>query len=258
MDDQVFFGVIQVLAPSFLIAFAVIIDARLFGPYFSLSSIISGGDGMEGDWWSENPRLKGAVLRRFTYPVVTGFVLGLLGFDQWASMVTVGLLAGVLLLWPVAFLGLPSFSSRRDWEIPALYLAFICAYTLLVPAGGAISQWVTGSSEGEPIPWIADQIVGSLVVCGGSLLTSAAFFGIQSSLGNKIRFRAKEGEAEYLQYQLQKRSRQRRLPVAWEDHNSLFVGVAAVVALTTVSTLLFQNLRHRKDRPNNRQVGDHP
>jgi hypothetical protein len=250
VTNEVLLGAIQVIAPSFCIAIIVLIDARIFGPYFALSSFITGADGMGGDWWNENPRLRRAVARRFIYPIFAGIALGLLGVGSWESLGVVGFLAAVLLLWPILFGGVPRFSSRRDWEIPTLYLTFAGAYTLLVPAGGAIAWWISGSPDTGPFAWLADQIVGSVVLWGGSVLTSAVFLGARSSLGSKMQLREQAEEAEYLRYQLQEESARghtRRIAVAWNEHSRLFLGIGAAGALATVSALFFQNSRRRKE-----------
>jgi hypothetical protein len=104
----------------------------------------------------------------------------------------IGLLGAVLLVWPVVFSGLPRFVSRRDWEVPVLYLSFPLAYALLAESGALIWYWVAVRSGGDPAGWLADQLAGTLIIGGGGVILSGAWSAAVRRLSGKREQRERE------------------------------------------------------------------
>lgn len=175
-----------VVVPAFLLALTVRLDARLIGPYFAMISVITGMEGFSGRWWYDKPQMRSAFLRRLLYPALVGFGLGFLDSSRGTTAWAVGLLAGVLLVWPVVFHGLPRFVSRRDWEVATFYFAFVATYSALAQFGYFFWLWVQSRSDGQPTDWMADQVVGSASTLAAGLIFASLWQRANTSLSSKV------------------------------------------------------------------------
>ena len=163
-----------VVVPALLVALAVRVDARVVGPYFALSSIIAGTEGITARMWYEQSPLRQALVRRFVYPAVAGF---LLGWTDLATMdiISVGFLAAGLLLWPTVFHGLPWFVPRHSWHLPALYATFTLAFSALAGAGLTFYRLLIELSGGNVRDWFLDQFLATAIFWAVALIAAALF-----------------------------------------------------------------------------------
>lgn len=150
-----------VLVPAACVALTVRLDAKLIGPYFALSDFLIGGTAdVSARHWYEQRTLRRAFVRRFLYPIAGGFVLGWLSLSM-SDILSVGLLAALLLLWPMLFHGLPWYVPRHSWHLPVLYISFVVAYGAAALAGWSIQGFVMQVSAGDISGWLSEQAVGA-------------------------------------------------------------------------------------------------
>lgn len=190
-----------VVVPAFLLALSIRLDSRLIGPYFAMSSIITGMEGMADRWWYEKPKMRSAFLRRLLYPAFFGFGLAFIDPERGATAWAVGTLAAILLIWPTIFHGLPSFVSRRDWEIRIFYAAFVMTYAALAQFGYFFWLLIQTQSKGKPINWMADQTLGAAGTFAAGLILAGIWHRANTSLSSKVIERernAYEGSTEIL------------------------------------------------------------
>lgn len=163
-----------VVVPAIVVALTVRVDARMVGPYFAISSVIGGTEGITARMWYEEGPLRQALIRRFVYPGVAGFLLGWTGLST-TDIVSVGLLAAGLLFWPTVFHGLPWFVPRRTWHLPALYVSFAFAFSALAGVGLTLQRLLAELSDGNIRDWFLDQFLATVIFWVIALI-AAAFF----------------------------------------------------------------------------------
>lgn len=126
-----------VLLSGVLVTLTVRIDAKLIGPYFSLTELVPGFAGLDARCMVATSDLRSALIRRFLWPVLAGGIAAVFGSSA-LQATEIGFLGAFLLLWPVVFHGLPTRVSRRDWEVPALYVSLVVAYS----SASALGYWL--------------------------------------------------------------------------------------------------------------------
>ena len=187
---------IWVVIPAFVLALFIRADSKFVGPYFAASSIIAGTEGFEAGWWYNRRSLRLAFLRRLVYAIVMGFLLAALSpLAPW-EISFVGFLGALLLVWPVVFHGYPRLVSRRDWEVPVLYVGMSLLFASLALAGAWLWALIDDRSGGDGWGWIFDQVVGSVVLWMVVLVLGAAFVAVQGHLSRKVHRRAKIEDEE--------------------------------------------------------------
>ncbi|THJ64769.1 hypothetical protein E8P82_14185 [Arthrobacter echini] len=144
-----------VVIPSFVLALIIRIDAKLLGPYFSFSELVS-GFGFNFLIFQRSTRA--ALIRRLLYPILIGFICSILGVYG-ASLAAVGALAAVLLIWPVVFHGLPVGVSRRALAVPLLYVSLFVSYGGLTLLGGYIAEVMRRAGEGDIWVYVQESFV---------------------------------------------------------------------------------------------------
>lgn len=128
---------LAITIPAVILALLVRLDARFIGPYFALSELVPGFEGLDAVWWYRSRVTRHALFRRIVYPALVAFVLALVDYGIADVLAVAGMGAG-LLLWPVVFHGLPRGVSRRDWEVPAIHVLFVLSFI----ASGALGFYV--------------------------------------------------------------------------------------------------------------------
>ncbi|MFC7362486.1 hypothetical protein [Nocardioides astragali] len=144
------------------------------GPYFALSSVISGTEGISARYWYEEGPLRRAFVRRFLYPGIAGFVLGWTHLSK-VDVIAVGPLAAGLLLWPMVFVGLPWYVPRHSWHLPTLYASFVVAYGASCGIGLAVQRLVVDFADGNVAGWLAEQLVFTLIFSVVAAVSVAVF-----------------------------------------------------------------------------------
>jgi len=182
-----------VVIPAIITALVVRLDAKLIGPYFALSSLIGGTEGIWADCDYNNPALRKALIRRFLYPALLGFALA--WFEpSTADLAATGALAAGLLIWPLVFQGLPMNVSRRDWELPILYLSFFFAFPLLAICGASLKKLLVALSNGDVPHWLLEQALSLLIYSVLALM----FSGLYSAMFRRVRTNVnRRGELAY-------------------------------------------------------------
>lgn len=160
------------------------LDAKLVGPYFALTNLVYGMEGRDARYWYESDTLRWAVARRFGYAIILGGILDVVGASQ-VQAGEAGLVAALLLLWPVVFHGLPQYASRRDWEVPALYVALAVAFTSLSVVGAFIVELMKNLGEGSLVTYVKSKLLENIPTFVLGILASAFFRGAFNSLRNK-------------------------------------------------------------------------
>lgn len=149
-----------VLLPATFTAMVIRLDAKFVGPYFALSSLISATEGPDARDFYTDPARRRALIRRFLYPVILGFILGWFVTSS-VDIAAAGAVTAGLLIWPVLFHGLPLGVSRRDWEIPVLYLSFSVSFALLAIGGSRLKVLLVAFSNGDVAGWLARQALSA-------------------------------------------------------------------------------------------------
>jgi len=167
--------------PAIACALCVRLDAKIIGPYFASSSLIGGWEGSHARTFMERGPLRSAVLRRFLYPVALGFAASWLPLSWW-EVPLCGLFAGILLIWPVIFSGLPWGIVRRGWVLPAFYAAFAVSYLALAGFGLSLQRLLLLTSQGDVAGWFADQLLAAILFGALGLFASGAVGKLFSTL----------------------------------------------------------------------------
>jgi hypothetical protein len=152
----------SVVVPAVITALVVRFDAKLMGPYFALSELIGASDSTTSRHFYGSATLRAALWRRLLYALILGFVLAWTTDLALWEVAAVGILAAGLLLWPVLFHGLPFGISRRDWELPVLYVAFVGSYAALAASGALLQRLMRYVADGDVKRWLGDQLLGAL------------------------------------------------------------------------------------------------
>lgn len=151
-----------VVGPAVVLALTIRTDARLIGPYFALSELVPGYEGLDAKHWYEDQLMRFAVFRRFMYPLLAGLVLT--EFDYpFGDVIAVAAMAAGLLLWPVLFHGLPRGVSRRDWEVPAIYTLFLTGFIGAAAGGHHIHNFMRMAGGGSIFEFLRQTGVEALV-----------------------------------------------------------------------------------------------
>lgn len=150
-----------VLIPAVIVALLVNFDARYSGPYFSLSSLIGATEGLEAHFFISDSKLRIALLRRFLYPAILGFILELRGINL-RDLSAAGALAAALLVWPALFHSLPSGISKKK-DIILLYGTFIGAFAGFALTGAYFELILEKISSGEIVLWLESQVVSMII-----------------------------------------------------------------------------------------------
>lgn len=157
-----------VVVPAVVTALLVRVDAKLVGPYFAMSELVSASDSIDARYFYQPGTLRNALLRRMSYPLLLGLVLSwTVTMPSW-EIAIVGAIAAGLLLWPVLFHGLPHGVSRRDWEVPGLYVGFVGSYAGFAAIGHLVRNLLEYVAEGDVRRWLTDQLLSAFVM---SLIT---------------------------------------------------------------------------------------
>lgn len=170
--------------PAIATALVIRIDSLVIGPYFAVSELISGMGGMELQFWYRDSTIRLALLRRFLYPVLLGFVLHALGRDL-GSVMSAGALTWGLLIWPAVFHGLPHGVSRRDWQVPAMYLSLLIGYAALARVGAYAAEVVKAAGDGSYANYVSENVGAAVVHILLGLGSTAFFKGSVASLAKK-------------------------------------------------------------------------
>lgn len=139
-----------VVLPAFVLALIIRIDAKLLGPYFSFSELVT-GFGFKFLIFHRSTRA--ALIRRLLYPLLVGFVCSILGVSG-ASLAAVGVLAVVLLIWPVVVYGLPVGVSGRSLAVPLLYVSLLVSYGALTLFGGYVAEVMRQAGKGDILAYV--------------------------------------------------------------------------------------------------------
>lgn len=178
-----------VLLPAIVTALLVRFDAKVIGPYFALSALIAASESVDRDFYRSGT-MRNALARRLLYAAALGvFLFVVLDMPLWEVAATGALTAG-LLLWPLVFHGLPYGVSRRDAELPVLYISFVAAYAGLAVAGALLVQLLTYVADGDLRRWFADQFLGSFSAWVVTLLV----VGMYRVMVRRLRGKARERE----------------------------------------------------------------
>lgn len=125
-----------IVVPAFIAALLIRYDAKYAGPYFPLSALIAGYEGLLA--FVDDKERRAALFRRFGYPFVMGYILD----DFQTSIIdaaAAGLLTAILLLWPMVFHGIDPSIKSRGKSLFALYASFVIAMTSLSSIGHILS-----------------------------------------------------------------------------------------------------------------------
>lgn len=147
------------ILPAMATALLVRGQALITKPYFALSDLFASGPHVQEYTPLPHPT---ALLSRFVWPLVLGFVLSWAPMTLW-EIALCGLLSGVLVLWPLAFHGFPWGVTRRKWHLIVLYLGFLAAYAAVSALGATVQTLLMYLSSGDIKKWAADQLASALI-----------------------------------------------------------------------------------------------
>ena len=161
-----------VVGPAFGTALMVRIDAVFVGPYFALSSLIAGYEGVLS--FVDDRTRRRALVRRFTYPVIQGMGLFVFGANL-ADATASGTIAALLLIWPAVFHGFPTGVVARTWRLSALYVSLVVSYASLSVAGYLVIKVAITLPTDQAGPWLLQSLLG-LVLTSAVASIALAFF----------------------------------------------------------------------------------
>jgi hypothetical protein len=144
-----------VVVPAFLAALLIRFDARYTGPYFPLSALVVGSEGLLA--FIDDKQRRAALFRRFAYPIVMGYVLSDFNASIWDSTVA-GLLVAVLLLWPMVFHGVDASIIDRGWRLVLLYSSFTVLFAAFSSVGHILSSLVATYRSGGTVAYLLSQL----------------------------------------------------------------------------------------------------
>ena len=182
-----------VVLPAIITALVIRFDAKFIGPYFALSSLIGGTEGLWCDDMYTDPARRNALIRRFLYPVLLGFALAWFAPSP-ADAGTAGAITAGLLIWPIVFHGLPLSVSRRDWELPVLYLSFFFAFSLLAIGGSSLKGLLVAFSKGDIPRWLAEQALSLVMFWVLAIMCAGIYRGMFNRVKTNVNRR---GELAY-------------------------------------------------------------
>ena len=181
-----------IVAACIATALTVRVDALLIGPYFSFRAVIFGWEGVDGEYWYESEPLRWALTRRLSYPFLLGMILALSGLERLDVALAGALVAG-LLIWPAAFVGLPTGLSARDWQVGATFGLLIGLFFGLALGGWIIVELMRSAADGSVWDYffglVRDWLITAILVGFGI----AFFKGVNRSLRTTQRGRQDSG-----------------------------------------------------------------
>lgn len=182
-----------VLFPAVIVALVTRLDAKIVGPYFALSAVIAGSEGVGSRFWYSDGQRRLALARRFAYPFLAGFLLAFVKVTAFIDVAAVGALSAGLLIWPVIFGGLPWYVPRRSWHLPALYTTFIVGCGLASLSGLAAQRLVVSFASGDVAEWLAEQLLSSLLLWVGASVAVLLFRSIFRQTNDEAERRERQG-----------------------------------------------------------------
>lgn len=182
-----------VIAPAVITALLVRLDAKVVGPYFALSSLVEATEGLDARFFYGDHSRRLALYRRFLYPIILGFILGIFRISA-ADVASSGGIAAGLLIWPVIFHGLPVGISRRYWEVPVLYASFLAAFPALAVFGKNLNTFLGQVSKGHIFRWFEEQLFSLFIIW----IIGVFFAALYRYLSNRVAKRASEPDVPYL------------------------------------------------------------
>lgn len=187
-----------VVLPAVLVALVIRLDAKLVGPYFTFPDLVFGMEGLDARRWYEEDTLRFAAARRFLYPMLMGIVLRVADVSM-ADIAATGFLTAGLLLWRAVFQGLPYGVSRRDWEVPVLYVAMLVSFTALANLGALIAETMRFLGDGNIIEYLRRAALETFLALVTGILGAAFFRGAFLSLRDKAKRRQDAGIEMHLE-----------------------------------------------------------
>jgi hypothetical protein len=179
----------DVVLSSAVAAVVATIDARLARPYWAFSQVLPGvfqvppfaDESIYRELLSDAHVFR-RTARRFAYGLVPGVWLGLRYEDLSTLDAAVpGFLTALLLLWPVAFHGLPPVQTRSALFI--LYAATVAVFgALSAVAYGITSAAVSGQAEGAGglvIEFLATTLGWFVVLLVASVIARLAWIRLR-------------------------------------------------------------------------------
>jgi hypothetical protein len=179
-----------ILVPAAVTALVIRADAVLVGPYWTFLDLFPEIEAP--DSWYERPALRFAIVRRYGYVTLAGAGMTLLRED-W-SLADAGLLGSViagLLLWPLAFHGLPYGIFRSDWQLVPWYVGVATSFVAASVLGRLGIAYVEAQADGDPLDWLADHGLEAVFWTAVGVLATAFSRGSFESLREKRRTRTK-------------------------------------------------------------------
>jgi hypothetical protein len=172
-----------ILVPALATALVINVDARFTGPYFSLSSLISSTEGIEARNFISDSALRNALLRRFTYPLILGFLLAW-HLQNRGDIGASGAIAASLLIWPVLFHPFPD-GIKRKRDIGLLYFFFIGVFFLMALLGAYLKMALVDLSEGRVLKWIENQMLWMILIGVTAFIFSSFYRAIFDRIAKK-------------------------------------------------------------------------
>ncbi len=176
--------VIVVFLSGLMLALVVRMDAKLIGPYFSLSQLIPGFPGFDAPIWNHRAALRWAVFRRFVYPLLFGALLALLG-NPLGTVIASALFGAFLLIWPALFIPRPWGVSNRDWRYAVLNASLLVGFSGLSATGSFVTEIMTILGGGDVGKYVLENLflwIVTLIVTTTCLaFTKGTFMGLKET-----------------------------------------------------------------------------
>lgn len=179
---------IQTLLPAALIAIVIRLDALIVGPYFSMAQLVGGMEDLDAAHMYSRTRIKFALVRRFLWPGIAAVVLGfVIQASQPMRGLLVGALAASLLLWPVAFHGLPWGVARNDWLLLPLYASVLIGFSASGWLGGLVAEFLASEVRRTgPRQYVLAYAVPVALVWAGQTLFSSSLAALREKRNQRV------------------------------------------------------------------------
>ena len=171
--------------PALAISILIRVDAKIIGPYFSMTSILPGFAGAVSADFSQRPTLRWALVRRLAYPVLMGAMLYIFRTSL-AEAVIAGILGGFLLAWP-AWIA-PDDSSVvtiRDPIYHIFYVGVVFSGGVLAATGYALAHSVVVMSGGDVLKFFTENLFIFILSVLLTTLVPAFTIGVGRSMLEK-------------------------------------------------------------------------
>jgi hypothetical protein len=166
----------EAVIPAILTALVIRIDALWLGPYFALSELVAGMQGLEGFALADRD-LRWAFIRRFAYPGLASMALSLVDRTlTYGDAVVVGGLTAGLLIWPVAFHGLPRGVAPKDWWLAGIYGGLVAAFCAFAGFAHFAANFARTEGGGDVLKFLYEEGSRALIFLAVGA-TGSAFFG---------------------------------------------------------------------------------